>query len=1033
MTRHFVVWLAAFTAVWGIAPALAQEALAVRTGSHDGYQRVVFDWPRPVDYTLAREGGTLTLRFTQAARVDLSALSALENVQQARVLAESGEGLQIRLGIAPQSRVRDVKVGERIIVDIYDPPTGRVAAAKPQTPPVSAPPPKQKPKREAAPAATAPKEQTPAPNAEASPKQATDDKSDDTGKQPAAKEPVVKETETPPASKTEEPLQQGVSAASTPPEQAEEPAPAIQPHVITITSTKPMGLAVFARGEWLWLVSDATMSVPPALSGPQVDTFGLMQRFSIDGGDAYRLKKPAGAGIVVEGGGQRWRVVLSPNPRPVDSLQPQRLSPVSANEQAGIPRRGAALLWPVQKPGKILSMTDPDIGDRITIATQAAATSSARIAYGFVELETLPSYAGLAYLPLADDVQAVIEDDGIRIGRGSDDLSLSMSALTRDNHSPASSLDDNKAIDLPPVNDNSLFHLARWQMGGEQALAENQAILMTELSAKEEADRGEDLLVLAKLMVANDRGGEAAGYLQAAQALSPDVAERAEFIGLRGAARFLADQPDLAIADLVNDALDRFQDTAYWRMATYAALEDWQRAIQTLPKDVKGINDYPAWVREMLSLAVAEVALRAGQVMQAERILSDLEPAINTMPPSRRYAWQYLMGEAARQLKQYEKAKEYWQALAKEKDKYYRVRAGLALTRLLMERNEIDPAQAIDRLESLRYAWRGDELEALTNYRLGRVYIDNKDYPKGLYVLRDAAILSPDSQLSREVTSYMTTAFRQLYDSDDLQTVSPLDSIAVYEEFKELMPGGAEGDRIVDQLAERMVDADLLGRAENLFSYQLEHRLKGPEAGRVALRLAAIRLLNNRPESALKNLDQAETLYKQGEEGIVPADKMREIILLRANALSKTGQADTAIEQLDALPADKTVARLKADIAWKNQRWREAADGLEILLDVEQIKPDQPLSPAQADLVLNHGIALNLSGDRVGLGVLRERYQAQMAQTQKAELFDVVTLPRRFGLIRSRDTIAETINNVDLFKDFLESYRKQDIAPAAGS
>ncbi len=1027
MTRHFVVWLAAFTAVWGIAPALAQDALAVRTGSHDGYQRVVFDWPRPVDYTLAREGGTLTLRFTQAARIDLSALTALENIQQARVLAEPGEGLHIRLGIAPQSRVRDVKVGERIIVDIYDPPTGRVAAAKPQTPSVSAPPPKQKPKREAASAADAPKEQAPAPNAEAPPKQASDDKPDDTVKQPAAKE-----TETPPASKIEEPVQQDASAATTPPKQAEEPAPAIQPHVITITSTKPMGMAVFARGEWLWLVSDAMMSVPPALSGPQVDTFGLMQRFSIDGGDAYRLKKPAGAGIVVEGGGQRWRVVLSPNPRPVDSLQPQRLSPVAANEPAGIPRRGASLLWPVQKPGKILSMSDPDIGDRIVITTQAAATPSARISYGFVELETLPSYAGLAYLPLADDVQAVIEDDGIRIGRGSDDLSLSMSALTQDKNRSASSLDE-KAPGLPPVNDNSLFHLARWQMGGVRPLAENQAILMTELSTKEETDRVEDLLVLAKLMVANDRGSEAAGYLQAAQTLSPDVAERAEFIGLRGAARFLANQPDLAIADLVSDTLDRFQDTAYWRMATYAALEDWQRAIQTLPKDVKGINDYPAWAREMLSLAVAEVALRAGQVMQAERILSDLEPTVKTMPPVRRYAWQYLMGEAARQLKQYEKAKEYWQALATEKDKYYRVRAGLALTRLLMERNEIDPVQAIDRLESLRYAWRGDELEALTNYRLGRVYIDNKEYPKGLYVLRDAAILSPDSQLSREVTSYMTTAFRQLYDSDDLQAVSPLDSIAVYEEFKELMPGGTEGDRIVDQLAERMVDADLLGRAENLFSYQLEHRLKGSEAGRVALRLAAIRLLNNRPESALKNLDQAEALYKQGEDETVPADKMHEIILLRANALSKTGQADTAIEQLGALPTDKTVARLKADIAWKNQRWREAADGLEILLDVEQIKPDQPLNAEQTDLILNRGIALNLSGDRVGLGVLRERYQAQMAQTQKAELFDVVTLPRRFGLIRSRDTIAETINNVDLFKDFLESYRKQDIAPAAGS
>lgn len=1051
MTRLLFACLVLTAVLAGAAPARAQEKVDVRTGDHSDYQRLVIDWPAAADYTLTREGNVVTVRFARPGSADLAGAKTLANISALAVLSKDKQNLALRFRVPENSTLRDLRAGRKIIIDVYDPPGGRTA----QTPPAPAPKPVSKPKEQPSPAAdAAPESDAPKQEDKEENEQEPQDKPDEQAVQPAEKE-------TP---KPEEPLaNSGEQNAPPPTEEAPQAAPAeapeaveenpkptepapqaqpaaadkpavkagIDPHVMTVTSTKKIGLALFERGDWLWLVTDdPDMSVPPALAGPQVEQLGLLQRFKITDGTAYRMKKPVNTGITAEGGGLRWRIVFSPNPKEVENIEPERLSPVAASEQTRAPRQGAALRWPLQSPRKILTLIDPDIGDTIKIVTLSASTASVRKSYGFVELDVLPAYIGLAFVPLADDVQVSLQEDGVRIGRGEKDLSLSMNVPSGTHERRLSIAADQ---DLPMANINNIFHPARWQMGGVRALGNNQSVLMGDLSGKEKDGKVEDLITLAKLTMANGYGSEALGYLGTAEQIMPDITENPEFIALRGASYLLAGQADLAIADIVNPALNAYQDIPYWRMATFAALEDWQQALSVMPPDARGLRDYPERMRTPLSLTLAEVALRDGRMLQAERILAGLEPAAagQMMDPPDNREWTYLMGEAARQLKQYEKAKEYWGQLAEGRDDYYRVKAGLALTRLLLERNEIDAAQAVNRLESLRYAWRGDELEALVNYRLGQVYVQNKDYLKGLHVLRNAAALAPDSALSREVTDYMSQSFRTLFDSGDLQTISPLDSIGVYEEFKELTPPGTEGDRIVEQLAERMVEADLLNRAEALLTHQLAHRLSGIEAARVSLRLAAIRLLNNKPDEALKSLAQAETLYKEGEGGAVPPEKMREITLLRANALSRSDQADEAIELLEKLPADKTIARLRADIAWKSQRWNEAADGLQSLIDVEQIRPESPLNEGQADLILNRAIALNLAGDRVGLSALRDRYNAQMAQTPKAELFDVVTLPRRFGLIRSRDTIAESINNVDLFKDFLESYRKVDVPPSA--
>ena len=98
-----------------------------------------------------------------------------------------------------------------------------------------------------------------------------------------------------------------------------------------------------------------------------------------------------------------------------------------------------------------------------------------------------------------------------------------------------------------------------------------------------------------------------------------------------------------------------------------------------------------------------------------------------------------MKGEAYRQDNKKEKTEEIWKKLTQDKDDLFRTKAGLALTILLVNDNKIDNKQAIDRLERLRYAWRGDALEANVNYWLGISYFKEKKFIKGLSIMRDAA------------------------------------------------------------------------------------------------------------------------------------------------------------------------------------------------------------------------------------------------------------------------------------------------------
>lgn len=580
------------------------------------------------------------------------------------------------------------------------------------------------------------------------------------------------------------------------------------------------------------------------------------------------------------------------------------------------------------------------------------------------------------------------------------------------------------AAALPSVKEKRIFDFQEWTMGGQSALRANKRLMMLGMAGKDEVGKVEDLLSLAKMYLANGWGAEALGYLNIVTQILPELEANPRFVALRGAARVLAGKYESALKDFLDPVLGEYDDVNFWRAYTLARLQDWRQAAERMPKDFRMLDSYPSFLRDDMGMALAEIALRAGNAALGEELLGHVGKGPEPMRPGQDAARDYLRAEILRQKGEKDKAAAAFEALAKGRNRQFRARAGLALTNLLIESKKIDTKEAAERLERLRFSWRGDEFEPLVNYRLGALYLEDGQYAKGLSILRDTVEEAPGNGLTEQITNEMLRSFHDIFMTEKLDKLSPLDAITLYEDFRELVPPGAEGDKLAERLAEHLAVANLYGRAGDILEYQLAHTLKGADAVRTAVRLAAIRLLDGRPEAAIAVLDHvASGKDLDALDDTARKEKIREMALLRARALSKMDKPEQALGILNAMPPDADVNRLRVDIAWGAGNWDEAAQAMQDIILDEDIPPRGPIKPEQATLLLNRAVALNLADNRVALANMRERFGTAMNATDKGKLFDVITRPRQNSVLADRQTLTGVVSEVDMFKSFLETVR----------
>lgn len=759
----------------------------------------------------------------------------------------------------------------------------------------------------------------------------------------------------------------------------------------------PVTAAAFTRGPYVFLVFNkrAPLDLSAVRQPPPEDLVGDIAEVPSDG-TTLRLMPPAGTYYAIRAEGNDWVVEMTRRPRRPDS--PSEVTTRNENDPAT-----ARVLVSLRGGESVLELKDPEVGDVLKIVATPVAGAGVEDNHEFPQFRILASAQGVVVRPDVDDLivrplGGVVE---IYAPRG---LMLS----------PPDAVPTRADPSLDPEPMPRVFNFAEWQRDDGRPYLARKREMEAALAAAPANNRNPARLALARFLFANGYAVEADGALETILRQTAAVANTRLYRALRGATSLVIGNLEEASRNLRHASLDREPEIAMWRVALDMAEGNTRGAIDQLSRGPDLTRDYPPPYNNRLGLAISEALIELGDI-PATRDRLDAVMASGPSPSEETQA-RYLRGRLAILEGKPDEARAIWSTL--ERNSLYTpagVLASLALTDLQLKEEKMTRAQAAERIERLRYAWRGDDIEFAVLRRLGELELNGGDVPKGLARLRDLVALKPDSREVAAVTRQMLGSFQKFFLEGDADKMTPLAAIGLYHEFKNLIPSGPEADTMTRNLADRLIKVDLLDQAADLLENLIKTRLAGEARAEAGARLAFTRLLDRKPQEALQAL--AET-----EEPNVAEPLLRDRNRLGARALADLDQPAEALKRIaEDFTADGEI--LRAEIHWKAEAWAAAAEALGGLAG-DPPAGEAPMSEEQTARVLRYASALALAGDQAGLDVARIKYGPAMARGNFKDIFAVIASDTAGPLGDVRD-IAARLASTAPFQTFLNAYRER--------
>jgi hypothetical protein len=1006
------------------APAAAKPPVAasaaptaqdvpVKLVEQPGMRQLVFEWPKRVEYAVTVAKGEARIRFKRDANIDAAQLTAAAPDLSPRVSTAKNE-VTVALTLPRGSKLHAHLKDNDVVIDVAGTPAkpGAAAAAAPQATDKAAPETTtaEKPADKGADKAPAEK---PVAEAAATEKPAPEKPvvgKPTAGNAPAAAPPGNRLVLDRPADDKPAPVAEPApTLAKAQPEPAAKPAasiaaPARPPGPLSLRYAsgdegatlrfewnKPVGAAVFRRGAYLWIVFGAPIPVDLAdLRGKGQAAITAVQQIPHPTATILRLATLKGFNPSLRRADNAWVVELTPQ-----ILQPGAPAGVSLQPGAQPPRA----FFAVRDPGEPIVFRDPEIGDNLIVVPVGQVGQGIAREEQLVDFTALLTAQGVALRPANDGIVARAVANGVEV---TSRFGLTMS-------------DENDRALRRSEAQPKLFDLADWFGARDGDVLSRRRALQQDIVAAAPVSRSGARLDLARFYFAHGYGPEALGVIEAIQRDDPGFAADPKVRALVGACMLLAGDADGAAHELGLHALDDEQDIALWRGSLAYAKRDWPRAAAEFGRGEVLLSSYPKLLRNRLALQAAEAVLSTGQQEDAGRYL-DL--VLKDSPSAGdRAAAQLLSARALELAGEAEQSRALLDKLAVGDDRPSRARAVLARTLADLDSGAMTRGQAIETLDGLRFAWRGDDFELTLLRRLGELKLKDGDYRGGLEALNQAMANFPDHPEHRAVAQQLTAAFSDLFVGPEAENVPPLKALALYDEYRELTPAGDKGDQIIARLVDRLVGVDLLDRAAALLEKQIQFRLTGKDKARVATRLALVQLLDRKPAAALASLDANSGPANSGD---IDANLLRQRQQLRARALLELHRPD---EALAILGADNSVEadQLRADIFWRDKNWAEAAKTFARLTGAARIREGQ-LDEDVARLILNWGTALTLADDQQGVAKLAAAFGTAMEASPFRDAFRVIAggSTASSGDIRQ---LAGKVAQVNDLQGFMASYR----------
>gem|GEM_PF-710673 len=738
---------------------------------------------------------------------------------------------------------------------------------------------------------------------------------------------------------------------------------------ILIPAEAGTGAALFRRGDTVLFVLDVRQEFDlAALRGDPV--FAGLEAGIAGEASVLRLRLAPPALLLARREAAGWVLEASreapPSPR---ALVPE-LDP-------GPPMR----LWMhAAQPGRVVALTDPETDLPLLVGTLREAGQAVRLARRQPEFDLLPTQLGLALLARDDRLaMRALPDRFVLHAAGNASLRLS-AVPSRAVSAEAAAM--SRVMDLPLLAASALQERLR---GQQAAIAAAGPLARGPLRR----DAAESLLALGLPQ-------EAQAMATLARQEDPRAEADPRLILAQGAAALLAGR--LAEARSLEDPrLPASDETALWRGALAAARGD-AGAAPALAATLPLLLAYPEALRARLLASAAAALLDGGEMVAARQLLAAL-PEEDSLALARAR-----LAEAEGRT---EEALAGYDAVARGRDRLRRARAIRHGIELRLAAGRIEAAEAAAALDAALYAWRGDGEEFSARLRIAELRRQAGDGRGAFALLQETERLFPDRAAA------LRPALAQGFGAA-LETAPPTAAVALFEAHPQLLPGGAEGDRLIGLLAERLAALDLPDRAAALLRQAADRAPDAAARARIGARLAGLRLSAGDAAGAVAALDASAAEALAGELAL-------ERGLLRARALARTGEMAAAEAVL--APLGPQGAALRAELRAEAQDFAGAASAMTEHLQASLPAPPAPLALEQRRALARLAAYAALAGEDRRLAALRAEHGARMQDGPLAEAFALLTadplrgiadLPRlaaELGLLRGFTARLEALRN----------------------
>ncbi len=983
----------------------------VRTGEHADYTRIVFDFDEATPYEVSNADGVVTLRFRRPAQINIETLNtgSVQFLGGARLAFSGGETV-VTMAVPETSPVRDFLSGTKIVVDVREPtgsaepvalPVEVAAAPEPAAP--TAPVAKEELAAQEVAEGASPTSPPAAPAPTLAEERAQDNQDDGRPRAltPNAQPPAVASSAAPDA-----PISEELSARAGAPADGSAPTAAVAsatPGQDQLTFrfdfTEPVAAATFRRGGAVWIVFDTPMTVDTA--GLQLQAgegaFEILQ-FPNENGTVLRIRTSQRYNPAVSRDGLAWIFNLAPR-----QMTPQAALDVTAQPNSPV---GARVFIPVPEPGRAISVTDPNIGDNFVVVPVIPLGQAIGRRYTYPQFNIQVSAQGVVINPLIDDLRVRPLRQGIEIGGSGVRLAITNVSADAAAHAQLAAT---RTMVL------ALEGLAKYYVPTSEFRVARRRY-ESQVSASNDRDRANARLELAKFFFANGYAPETLGVVKVAIDDIPLLEDDPSIRILRGGANFLMGRYDEALNDFTHESLVGNDEGRLWAAATNAVIGDRIGSARDLRFTGSIARDYPRALKMPLGILIAEVSAETGDGQGAKLFFEALN--LENPRPAEEAMLKYAEGKLHELDGDFDSAIAAWEEVLAGDHRPSRARARVARTEMLLKLRRIDHREAIEEYEKLRFAWRGDRREFSNLRRLGSLYLDEGFYREGLSTLKSAATHFREFPEAPEITKQMSDTFNALFLGKGADQLDPVKAIAIYNEFKELTPAGARGDEMIRNLADKLVEVDLLDRAADILTAQVQFRLQGEEKARVGARLALIYTFAREYQKGLEVLDGTAI------NGI-SEDLMRQRRHLRARVLmglDRDAEALALLERDDSESAEL----LRTELFWTSGNWLESAKSLRLLVKSSGAKPDEPINDLQAARIINYAIALTNSGGERAVSQLKREFGAAMAGTKFAEAFSLVTTPSVIGVL-APGRVAAKVKEAETFLTAYRSKLKQGV------